>query len=90
MWTEQSPFRVNTQQTVHNRLGLINFRSIRQRTHIPDGQDIVPYILKNLTGDEYKRAMEIVEEEEMIGQRNLRLQPGETFGEVAYYQVPTS
>ena len=34
--------------------------------------------------------MEIVEEEEMIGQRNLRLQPGETFGEVAYYQVPTS
>ena len=84
MWTEHSPFRVNTQQTVHNRLGLINFRSIRQRTHIPDGQDIVPYILKNLTGDEYKRAMEI------IGQRNLRLQPGETFGEVAYYQVPTS
>ena len=79
MWTARSPFRVCTQQIVHNHVGLINFRSIRQRAHIPDGQDIVPYILKNLSGEAYDRAMQIVEEEEMIGQRNLRLQPGRRF-----------
>lgn len=82
MWTGRSPFQVRMQQTVRNHLGLINFRSIRQRAHIPDGQDIVPYILKNLSGEEYKRAMEIVEEEEMIGQQNLRLQPGEMFVDI--------
>ena len=76
MWTVHSPFRVCVQQTRSDRLGLINFRSIRQRARIPDGEDIVPYILSHLSGEEYERAMQIVEEEEMIGQRNLRLQPG--------------
>ncbi|KAM7454439.1 hypothetical protein BLSTO_04805 [Blastocystis sp. subtype 1] len=56
--------------------GLINFKRIRERARVPIGQDIFPYILAHYKGEEYKRAMEAVEEEELLAQKDLRLQPG--------------
>lgn len=60
-------------------LGLINFKRIRERARVPIGQDIFPYILAHYKGEEYKRAMEAVEEEELLAQKDLRLQPGILF-----------
>ena len=36
----------------------------------------MPYIRSHYSGEEYQRAMKIVEEEELLGQKNVQLQPG--------------
>ncbi|KNB46554.1 HAD hydrolase [Blastocystis sp. subtype 4] len=56
--------------------GLINYKRIHEKANIPIGEDIVPYIRSHYSGEEYQRAMKIVEEEELLGQKNVQLQPG--------------
>ena len=43
---------------------------------MPIGVDIFPYIRSHFTGEEYKRAMEVVEREELKAAENIQLQPG--------------
>lgn len=76
--TARSPTLV-TDSKCFEVLGLINFKRIRERARVPIGQDIFPYILSHYKGEEYKRAMEAVEEEELLAQKDLRLQPGTSF-----------
>lgn len=68
-------------------IGLINYARIRERARVPVGHDIFPYILANYKGEEYKRAMEAVEEEELLAQKNLMLQPGISFQLVLWIGV---
>lgn len=75
MWMELSPFQV-VLRPMALRIGLINYKRIHEKANIPIGEDIVPYIRSHYTGEEYQRAMKIVEEEELLGQQNVQLQPG--------------
>ena len=43
---------------------------------MPIGVDIFPYIRSHFTGDEYRRAMDVVEREELKAAENIQLQPG--------------
>lgn len=60
--------------SISYKLGLINFKSIRERAKIPMGHDIFPYIRSHYQGEEYAQAMKVVEEEELIAQKNVQLQ----------------
>lgn len=78
--TEHSHCPVRCVAVLVTPLGAINFKKIRELAKIPLGQDIFPYILSHYKGEEYQRAMEVVETEELLAQRNLALQPGGVLG----------
>lgn len=55
---------------------MINFKRMRERTKVPSGKDIFPYIRSHYKGEEYENALQAIEEEEYIAQQNVELQKG--------------
>lgn len=49
---------------------------MRERARVPAGEDIFPYIQSHYKGEEYKQALSAIEEEELLGQQNVKLQQG--------------
>ena len=74
---ERWPYQVHSfERWIGWFIGLINFKRIHEDANVPIGVDIFPYIRSHFTGDEYKKAMEVVEREELKAAANIQLQPG--------------
>lgn len=60
-------------------VGLINFKRIREGANVPIGYDIFPYIRSHYQGEDYAKAMKVVEEEELKAQQNVKLQKSDEY-----------